>query len=156
MISIFRVPLALTFLTLSITPCHAQRIGVEVWMHGSDIETPKHAATKALRDSIEAAVGRSRDMRLSAANAGTVQITIPQDVIIASEGDVAYVMFTANISISKSEYRSDVSGYCRRDDLASCVDIVIAALRAVSITRHKRRLGPSSTTLDPRSLSRDR
>jgi hypothetical protein len=110
---------------------YAQKQGVEVWMNGSDIETPKHTATEALRDSIEAAVSHSSDMELSAAHAGSVRITIPTDVILAREGDIVYVLFVVNVSLSTPAHSTDVSGYCRYDELANCAEKVLTALRSL-------------------------
>lgn len=114
---------------------HPHKVGVEVWVHGSDIETPKHTATKTLRDSLETAVGRTPDMQLSAANAGSVRVTIPEDVIIAREGDAAYILFEANINVTKPTYATEVSGYCRQDALDSCAGKVVAAIRAAMFGR---------------------
>jgi hypothetical protein len=110
----------------------AQKLGVEVWMHGSDIETPRHAETRRLRDSIEAAVVHSSELQLSAANKGLLRVTIPQDVILAHDGEVTYVLFMATVSASRPAYTLEVTGFCRSNDLANCADNIVAALMAAS------------------------
>jgi hypothetical protein len=110
----------------------AQKQGVEVWMHGSDVDTPRHAATTKLRDSIEAAVAHSSELQPSAANEGSLRVTIPQDVILAQDGEVTYVLFSATVSVSRPAYSSEVSGFCRSDDLTDCADMIVAALKAAS------------------------
>jgi hypothetical protein len=129
---IARGAISLCGVLLFVSPSQAQKTGVEVWMHGSDIETPAHTATKALRDNVEIAVGRASDMQLSLANKGLIRVTIPHDVIIARDGKVAYLLFEANVERIKPLYRSEIMGYCKLDALEDCSAKIVLAIRSAT------------------------
>ena len=112
----------------------AQKVGVEVWMKGSDIETPQHSATRALRDSIEVAIGHASDLQLAAAKGGAIQILIPRDVIVARDDSVSYVLFSAEINARHLPSPTNVSGYCRYDELSSCSHKILASIRSALAT----------------------
>lgn len=123
-------------LVLALTACasvsegHAQDVGVEVWIHGSDIETPRHTATRALRDSIENAIEDEIGLVVASFNTGNIRITMPEDVIIANSGGAIYILFDANISTNEGGYESEISGYCEYQNLNGCTTKFIMAIRS--------------------------
>jgi len=104
------------------------KLGVEVWIIGSDIETEQHIATQSLRDAIESAIDHSAAYYLADSNAGEVRVTLPDDVILSSDADAKYVLFEAEIVSAKGASSHKLSGRCRSDEIEKCAADILAAI----------------------------
>lgn len=123
--------LVVVLLMSSCAALHASaqhRLGVEVWVHGSDIETEQHIVTLSLRDALESALDHSATYCLAFANAGKVRVTIPDDVILISEDGVRYANFEADIVDVKEASSRKLFGRCRVDEIQKCAAEVLPAL----------------------------
>jgi hypothetical protein len=119
------------FIVPSIYPstAHAQKVGVEVWIRGSDIETPRHATTMALRDALEAKIRHSSSLYLSTTGKSFVRITIPGDVIIATGDGITYIMYDIDVTYLGNDGVEHSTGYCRQNEIEACAQSIVAIVK---------------------------
>lgn len=105
---------------------------VEIFIKGSDIETPENSATRSLRDLLEAKLAARQDIRVAKAGEGTLIFIIPDLVKIDKSTQPQTVTYLAQIS-RKSEHSSKtVTGSCLNTNLPACADMMISQLIAFS------------------------
>jgi hypothetical protein len=100
--------------------------GVEVYVVGSDIETPEHNATFDLRDAVEKIITSRPGYRLAQAGKGNVRVSIPTFVKISSRPSGQIVSFSAQIETSGGS--KSVNGSCAINDLNSCAKVIVDAV----------------------------
>jgi hypothetical protein len=100
--------------------------GIEVFIKGSDIETPENVTTRSLRDALEAMIRSRADMALSQAGSGDLTVLIPNLVTI--DGSTGKVSFAAHLTRKRDGALRDVSGSCSRAALSECARTITDAV----------------------------
>jgi hypothetical protein len=100
---------------------------VEVFISGSDIETPENNATIELRDALEGLVASRPDLALSKPGRGDINIIIPVLVRIRPTDDGGVVSFSAEIE-GKHRVTEAINGACKRRDIATCAAAILRAV----------------------------
>lgn len=105
---------------------------VELFIKGSDIETPENSATHALRDLLEARLAARQDIRIAAAGEGTLTFIIPDLVKIDKSAQPQTVTYVAQISWKGESSSKTVTGSCPSTNLSACADRMVSQLAAFS------------------------
>jgi hypothetical protein len=110
---------------------------VEVFIKGSDIDTPENSATRELRDSVEALVAARQDLILSSPGQSDLAVWIPELVAIDRSSGVENVVFGARLSRRVDGKVAELSGSCERSNVSACAKTIVDALAALSLTPYR-------------------
>jgi hypothetical protein len=101
---------------------------IEVYIEGSDIETPENTATHELLDAIEKLISSRSDLSLANAGEGDVVVLIPEQVTLERASNNQRVLFAAEVTAKRDGTTRHVSGSCPRQTISKCAQMVVNAL----------------------------
>lgn len=104
-------------------PLHSDK--VEVYIEGSDIETPENTATRNLRDALEAKIAARVDVSLAQAGQGNIAVLIPELVTLSYDSRPPTVTFRARLTLKSPEQTKDLSGSCSTATIAVCAERIL-------------------------------
>jgi hypothetical protein len=105
-----------------------QRGSVEIYIRGSDIETPENTLTRTLRDTLEDQISQRPDLELAIAGKGTLVVRIPEMVQINTVNNSRIITYTAQISRKSDGQGTDATGSCAAADVHNCAEMIIQRL----------------------------
>jgi hypothetical protein len=131
--SVSFLSLSAVLVTACQTPLAAKNpTGVEVFIKGSDIETPENVATRSLRDALESEISARQDLHLALAGRGDLSVLIPDFVSIDRSSPPERLSFTAHLKRAGNIEAQIVSGSCPRTNLSACTQTIMDALSRLS------------------------
>jgi hypothetical protein len=98
----------------------------EVWIPGSDIETPQMRATHALRDAPEAEIA-SRSPRTSAKQAAEAKTVIYLETVAPSQDGRSF-KYTAWLADTQLRSFAEVAGGCQTTEMRACARYIYGRL----------------------------
>jgi hypothetical protein len=104
---------------------------VEVFIKGSDIETPRRTATRDLRDTLETAIASQQGLRLVRTGEGDLVVLIPEFVNIERSQSAERIVFGAQLTRKSNGEMRTVTGSCERQALGDCARIIVEGLEAM-------------------------
>jgi hypothetical protein len=110
-----------------------QRTPVEIYIKGSDVETPENTLTRRLRDELEHEISQRLDFELSTAGNGTLIVLIPELVQIQTADNSRMVSYSAQISRKSDGQGIDVRGSCAAEDVHDCAQMIVQRLETLRL-----------------------